>query len=50
LQNDLKNQKNGLQDLLERLLQYNGQSIKVIHFNNGDIERSEVVKEVLELY
>ena len=49
-QNDLKNQKNGLQDLLERLIHYNGQSMKVIHFTNRDIERSEVVKEVLELY
>ena len=42
--------KNGLQDLLERLSKYNGKSIQVIHFNNSDIERSEVVKEVLELY
>ena len=50
LQNDLKNQKNGLQDLLERLSNYNGKSIQVVHFNNSDIERSEVVKEVLELY
>ena len=50
LQNDLKNQKNGLQDLLERMSNYNGKSIQVIHFNNSDIERSEVVKEVLELY
>ena len=50
LQNDLKNCKNGLQDLLDRLIKYNGNMIKVIQFNNNDIERSEIVKEVLQLY
>jgi len=50
LQNDLKNCKNGLQDILERLSNYDGKMIKVIQFNNNDIERSDVVKEVLNLY
>ena len=50
LQNDLKNQVNGLEDLIHRLHINCPKSISIIKFNNDDIERSEIVKDVLSLY
>ena len=50
LQNDLKNQVNGLEDLIHRLHINCPKSISIIEFNNDDIERSEIVKDVLSLY
>ena len=48
-QNDLKD-KNGLEDFLYKMKRKRYSSINSVEFNNEDIEREDVVKEVLELY
>jgi len=48
-QNDLKD-KNGLEDFLDKMKGKRSSSINSVEFNNEDIEREDVVKEVLELY
>lgn len=56
-QSDLKI-KNGLQDLVDKIKKSNTNSnpttmtsiIKMIEFNTGDVQRSELVKEILNLY
>ena len=48
-QNDLKD-KNGLEDFLNKMKGKRSSSINSVEFNNEDIEREDVVKEVLELY
>jgi len=49
--------KNGLEDLLERINKYNlknnntlNSSIKIIKFEKEDIERSDIVKHIINLY
>lgn len=52
-QNDRNNQINGLEDFLNKLKGRRSDSItsiSSIEFNKNDIEREEVVKEVLEIY
>ena len=52
-QNDRNNQVNGLEDFLNKLKGRRSDSItsiSSIEFNKNDIEREEVVKEVLEIY
>jgi len=49
----LKN--NGLQDIIKRLELYNTKNnatnmLKLIEFNNTDIERSEIVRKIIEIY
>lgn len=49
----LKN--NGLQDIIKRLELYNSKNnvtnmLKLIEFNNSDIERSDIVKKIIEIY
>lgn len=41
---------NGLKDFVARLESYNSQRIKIVRFDNADIERHPVVDEVLKLY
>jgi len=48
-QNDLKD-KNGLEDFLDKMKGKRSNSINSVEFNNEDIEREDVVKEVLDLY
>jgi hypothetical protein len=49
--------KNGLKDLIERINKYNlknnntlNSSIKIINFEKEDIERSDIVKHIINLY
>ena len=49
--------KNGLEDLIERINKYNfknnntlNSSIKIINFEKEDIERSDIVKHIINLY
>lgn len=48
-QNDL-NQKNGLQDFLDKIRGRRSNSINSVEFSDKDIEREEVVKEILDIY
>lgn len=48
-QNDLKD-KNGLEDFLDKMKGRRSNSINSVEFNNEDIEREDVVKEVLDIY
>lgn len=50
-QSDLK-EKNGLVDFIERFEQsyYTPELIKLVQFNSTDIQRSELVKQVLNIY
>jgi phosphate starvation-inducible PhoH-like protein len=50
-QTDLQ-KENGLQDFIHKLNAFNDTSelIYRIHFNNSDIERSEVVKKIVDIY
>ena len=48
-QNDLKD-KNGLEDFLDKFKGRRSSSINSVEFNNEDIEREDVVKEVLDIY
>lgn len=49
-QHDRKNDINGLEDFLNKIKGRRSDSISSIEFNNNDIEREDVVKEVLEIY
>lgn len=49
-QNDLKNQKNGLLDFVERYDKMGSTMIGKTKFSQNDIVRKPVVKEVLQLY
>ena len=48
-QNDLKD-KNGLEDFLNKMKGRRSNSINSVEFNCEDIEREDVVKEVLDIY
>ncbi len=45
-----KNEINGLEDFINKLRRKRSSSISSVEFTHNDIEREEVVKEVLELY
>ena len=49
-QHDRKNEINGLEDFLNKLKGKRSNSITSIEFDKSDIERENVVKEVLEIY
>jgi phosphate starvation-inducible PhoH-like protein len=49
-QNDRHGEVNGLEDFLSRFKGRKSDSITSVEFDCGDIERSEVVKEVLDIY
>jgi len=49
-QNDIHNEMNGLEDFLNKFKGRRSESIGSVEFNKEDIEREEVVKEVLEIY
>ena len=49
-QHDRKNEKNGLEDFLEKFRGKRSSSITNIMFDKEDIQREEVVKEVLDIY
>jgi len=49
-QNDRHGEVNGLEDFLERFKGRRSDSISSVEFDCGDIERSEVVKEILDIY
>jgi phosphate starvation-inducible PhoH-like protein len=49
-QNDRKNEVNGLEDFLNRFKGKKSNSISSIEFDKSDIEREEIVKEVLDIY
>ena len=49
-QHDRKNEKNGLEDFLEKFKGKRSSSITNIMFDKQDIQREEVVKEVLDIY
>jgi phosphate starvation-inducible PhoH-like protein len=49
-QHDRKNEINGLEDFLSKLKDRRSDSISSIEFDKNDIERENVVKEVLEIY
>ena len=48
-QNDIKG-KNGLDDFLDKIRGRRSSSINSVEFKDDDIEREEVVKEVLDIY
>ena len=49
-QNDRYGEVNGLEDFLNKLKGHRSDSISSIEFEKSDIEREDVVKEVLEIY
>ena len=49
-QHDRHGEINGLADFLDKFKGCRSSSISSIEFNNGDIEREEVIKEVLDIY
>ena len=49
-QNDIKNDINGLEDFLNKIKNKRSDSISSIEFDKNDIERENVVREVLDLY
>jgi phosphate starvation-inducible PhoH-like protein len=49
-QNDRKGEVNGLQDFLEKFRGCRSTSITSIEFDTQDIEREEVIKEILDIY
>lgn len=49
-QYDRKDEVNGLQDFLEKFRGIRSDSISSIDFDNADIEREQVVKEILNIY
>ena len=50
LQHDRKYVENGLKDILHKLKNKNYKRIKTIEFNTSEIERSQIVKDILEIY
>ena len=50
-QTDYHHKENGLYDFVKKVEYYNNTDlVKIIRFNDGDIERSEIVKKVIEIY
>jgi phosphate starvation-inducible PhoH-like protein len=55
MQTDIQN-KNGLEDLIERVNKYNAKtnnslhSIKIVTFEKRDVERSDIVKNIINIY
>jgi len=49
-QNDMKYEMNGLEDFLNKMKGRRSDSINSIEFNKGDIERENVVREVIDIY
>lgn len=49
-QHDRTGEINGLQDFLEKFRGCRSNSISSVEFEKGDIEREEVVKEILDIY
>jgi len=49
-QNDKKGEINGLEDFLDKLKGHRSDSISNVEFEKKDIERENVVREVLEIY
>ena len=49
-QNDRKDQINGLDDFLSKFKGRRSDSINSVEFDKADIERENVVREVLEIY
>jgi phosphate starvation-inducible PhoH-like protein len=49
-QNDRHGEPSGLEDFLERFKGRRSNSITSVEFESSDIERSEIVKEVLDIY
>ena len=49
-QNDRKGEVNGLQDFMDKFRFVRSDSISSVEFDNDDIEREQVVKEVLKIY
>jgi phosphate starvation-inducible PhoH-like protein len=49
-QSDLHRRMNGLDDFLIRFKGKRSDSITSFEFENGDIQREEVIKEILEIY
>jgi phosphate starvation-inducible PhoH-like protein len=49
-QHDRHDEVNGLADFLDKFKGCRSSSISSIEFNKGDIEREEVIKEVLDIY
>jgi phosphate starvation-inducible PhoH-like protein len=49
-QNDMKYEMNGLEDFLNKMKGRRSDSINSIEFNKSDIERENVVREVIDIY
>jgi phosphate starvation-inducible PhoH-like protein len=49
-QHDRLNEINGLEDFLKKLRTKQSESIRSFEFDNADIQREDVVREVLEIY
>ena len=49
-QHDKPLERNGLEDFLERFKGKRSSSISSLEFDREDIQREEVIKEVLDLY
>lgn len=49
-QHDRKYDDNGLKDIYERIKDTNYKRIECVTFEHGDIERSPIVKDILEIY
>ena len=49
-QHDRKFEKNGLEDFLNKIKGRRSDSISSVEFNRTDVEREDVVREVLEIY
>lgn len=49
-QHDRKYEINGLKDILDKVSNKNYKRIKCIHFDTMHIERSQIVKDILEIY
>ena len=49
-QHDRINETNGLEDFLNKFKGRRSSSITSVEFNHSDIQREEVVKEILEIY
>lgn len=50
MQHDRKYDDNGLRDIYERIKDKIYKRIECVTFEHGDIERSEIVKDILEIY
>jgi len=49
-QHDRKYEENGLKDICDRIKDKTHKRIDYIHFEFKDIERSPIVKDILEIY